>query len=142
MKKSGFVIDTNILVSALMSKRGASYKILSLMPTGKFEFHLSVPLVCEYEAVLKRSELNLPWAIAEIDELLDIICLLGVKHEVWYLWRPLLRDAGDEFVAEVAVAAQAEAIVTQNVRDFAGLDKFGIAVLTPREFLQRIGEAK
>ena len=81
MKKQGFVIDTNILVSALMSKRGASYKILSLMPTGKLEFHLSVPLVCEYESVLKRSELKLTWTMDEIDELLDIICLLGVKHE-------------------------------------------------------------
>ena len=142
MKKHGFVIDTNILVSALMSNRGASYKILSLMPTGKFEFHLSVPLVCEYESVLKRRELNLTWTMDEIDELLDIICLLGVKHEIWYLWRPLLQDVGDEFVAEVAVTAQAEAIVTQNTRDFKGLDKFGIKVLTPKEFLQSIGEAK
>lgn len=142
MKKQGFVIDTNILVSTLMSKRGASYKILSLMPTGKLEFHLSVPLVCEYESVLKRSELKLTWTMDEIDELLDIICLLGVKHEIWYLWRPFLQDAGDEFVAEVAVTAQAKAIVTQNVRDFKGMEKFGIKVLTPKEFLQIIGEAK
>ena len=142
MKKSGFVIDTNIFVSALMSNRGASYKILSLIRTGKFEFHLSVPLVCEYESVLKRSELKLTWTMDEIDELLDIICLLGVKHEIWYLWRPFLQDVGDEFVAEVAVTAQAEAIVTQNVRDFKGMDKFGIKLLTPKEFLQRIGEAK
>ncbi len=142
MKKSGVVIDTSVLVSALKSNRGASYKILSLMPAGKFEFHLSVPLVCEYESVLKRSELNLTWTMDEIDELLDIICLLGVKHEIWYLWRPLLQDAGDEFVAEVAVTAQAEAIVTHNVRDFRGMEKFGIEVLTPKEFLQRIGEAK
>ena len=142
MKKHGFVIDTNVLVSALMSKRGASYKILSLLPSGKFDFHLSVPLVCEYESVLKRSELKLTWTKSEIDELLDIICLLGVKHEIWYLWRPLLQDAGDEFVAELAVTAQAEAIVTLNTRDFKGMDKFGIKLLTPKEFLQRIGEAK
>lgn len=142
MKKHGFVIDTNILVSALMSKRGALYKILSLMPTGKFEFYISVLLVCEYESVLKRSELRQTWTVDEIDELLDIICLLGVKHEVGYLWRPLLQDAGDEFVVELAVTAQAEAIVTLNTRDFKGRDKFGIKLLTPKEFLQRIGEAK
>lgn len=110
------------------------------MPSGKFEFHISVPLVCEYESVLKRRELNLNWTSDEIDELLDIICLLGVKHEIWYLWRPILQDVGDEFVAELAVSAQAEAIVTQNIRDFKGLEKFGIKVLTPKEFLQRIGE--
>ncbi len=142
MKKHGYVIDTNILVSALMSRRGASYKILSLLPTGKFEFHLSVPLVCEYESVLKRSELKLTWTMDEIDELLDIVCLLGVKHEIWYLWRPLLQDPKDEFVAEVAVTAQAEAIVTLNKRDFKGMEKFGVGLLTPREFLQKIGEAK
>lgn len=142
MKKHGFVIDTNILVSALMSKRGASYKILSLLPTGKFAFHLSVPLVCEYESVLKRSELQLTWTAQDIDDLLDIICLLGIKHEIWYLWRPLLQDVKDDFVAELAVTAQAEGIVTQNIRDFKGLEKFGIDLLTPKEFLQRIGEVQ
>jgi putative PIN family toxin of toxin-antitoxin system len=142
MKKHSFVIDTNILVSALMSKRGASYKILTLLLAGKFEFHLSVPLVCEYESVLKRSELKLTWTNDEIDELLDIICLLGVKHEIWYLWRPMLQDPKDEFVAEVAVTAQAEAIVTLNKRDFKGMEKFGIELLNPKEFLQRMGEAK
>lgn len=40
MNKAGFVIDTSVLVSALMSNREASYKIQSLMPTGEFEFHL------------------------------------------------------------------------------------------------------
>jgi predicted nucleic acid-binding protein len=63
MKKQGYFIDTNVLVSALMSRRGASFKILSLLPTGLFTFHLSVPLVCEYESVLKRSELNLTWTM-------------------------------------------------------------------------------
>lgn len=40
----------------------------------------------------------------------------------------------------ILVSAQAEAIVTQNIRDFKGVEKFGINVLTPKEFLQRIGE--
>jgi predicted nucleic acid-binding protein len=67
---------------------------------------------------------------------------LGVKHEVWYLWRPFLNDPGDELVAETAVTAQAEAIVTMNVRDFRGMEMFGIETLTPKEFLQRIGGVK
>ena len=112
------------------------------MPSDKFEFHLSVPLVCEYESVLKRAELGLAWTIQEIDELLDIICALGTKHDIWYLWRPLLQDAADEFIAELAVTAQADAIVTHNVRDFGSVEKFGIKVLTPKEFLHKIGEAK
>jgi putative PIN family toxin of toxin-antitoxin system len=136
------VIDTNVLVSALKSKRGASFKILSLLRSDKFEFHLSVPLVCEYESLSKRAELGITWTSDEIDELLDIICLLGVKHDIWYLWRPFLSDVGDEFVAELAVTAQVDAIVTHNVKDFRGMEKFSIKILTPKEFLQEIGEAK
>jgi putative PIN family toxin of toxin-antitoxin system len=142
MKKYGIVIDTSVLVSALKSRRGASFKILSLIPTGKFEFHLSVPLVVEYESVLKRAELDIEWTWDEIDELLDIICFFGSRHDIWYLWRPLLQDAGDEFVAELAITAEADIIVTHNVRDFKGVEKFGIRAMTPKEFLQEIGEAK
>ncbi len=142
MRECHIVIDTGVLVSALKSKRGASFKILSLLSSGKFAFHLSVPLVCEYEAVLKRTELGIDWSLDEIEELLDIICFLGIKHELWYLWRPFLQDAGDEFVAELAVTAQADAIVTHNVRDFKGMEKFGVRVITPKELLQEIGEAQ
>jgi len=140
--KYDVVIDTGVLVSALKSNRGASFRILSLLASRKFQFHLSVPLVCEYEAVLKRAGLGLKWSFGEIDELLDIICLVGVKHDISYLWRPLLRDAGDEFVAELAVAARADAIVTYNVRDFKAIEKFGIEVVTPKDFLGAIGEAR
>lgn len=83
MGKYHIVIDTGVLVSALKSKRGASFKILSLLRSGKFAFHLSVPLVFEYEAVLKRAELDIKWTSVEIEELLDIVCLLGVKHDIW-----------------------------------------------------------
>lgn len=142
MGKYHIVIDTGVLVSALKSKRGASFKILSLLPSGKFSFHLSVPLVFEYEAVLKRAELDIKWTPDEIEELLDIVCLLGVRHDIWYLWRPLLQDEGDEFIAELAVTAQVDATVTHNVRDFKGIEKFGIEVITPKELLQEIGETK
>jgi putative PIN family toxin of toxin-antitoxin system len=99
------IIDTNVLVAALRSKRGASFKILSLIRSKKFEFHLSVPLVFEYEDVLKRSENKLTFTSDEIDKLLDIVCLLGVKHKIWYMWRPFLADAQDEFIGELGIAA-------------------------------------
>lgn len=133
------VIDTNVLVAALKSKRGASFKILSLLKRGKFRIHLSVPMVLEYEEVLSRSELNLNLTKKEIERLLNIICLLGVKHEIWYLWRPLSLDAKDEFVAELAINAQVDAIVTHNVKDFVNLNKFGIKIVTPKKFLELLG---
>ncbi len=142
MKRYSVVLDTSVLASALKSNLGASFKILSLIRSDKFEFHLSVPLVCEYDSVLKRAQIGTILTNDEIDELIDILCLLGIKHEIWYLWRPLLPDAEDEFVAELAVTAQVDAIVTHNLKDFRGVEKFGIKVLTPKEFLQEIGEAK
>ena len=136
----GIVIDTCVVASAVKSKRGASFKLLSLIESDKFVFHLSVPLVCEYQDVLKRSEFGDTWTEAEIDELLDLICSIGVKHDIWYLWRPLLQDEGDEFVAELAIAAQAGSIVTFNKKDFKSVEKFGVKILTPQEFLREIGE--
>jgi len=43
-------------------------------------------------------------------------------------------------VLEVAVAGRCEAIVTYNARDFHGVERFGIEILNPKEFLRRIGE--
>ncbi len=142
MKIWQIIVDTNVLVSALRSNQGASFKLLSLLKSGKFNFHLSVALVCEYEDVLKREGIGINLSREEVDRLLDILCLLGEKHKIWYLWRPLLNDVKDEFVAELAVNAQVDAIVTHNVRDFQNVRRFGVEVLTPAEFLRLIGEIK
>jgi predicted nucleic acid-binding protein len=53
-----------------------------------------------------------------------------------------LPDPGDEFLLELAVAGRADAIVTHNVRHFAGVERFGIQVMTPREFLKTIREGE
>jgi len=57
-----------------------------------------------------------------------------------HIWRPYLRDPKDEMVLETAVAGGCDAIVTYNRRDFVGAEKFGIQVLSPKAFLQQIGE--
>ncbi len=70
------IIDTCVLVFALKSQLGASFKILSLLISNLFRIHLSTALVLEYEGVLIRQELNLNLTIDDIDKLLDILCLL------------------------------------------------------------------
>jgi putative PIN family toxin of toxin-antitoxin system len=136
------IIDTCVLVAALKSQIGASFKILSLLRSNKFRIHLSTALVLEYEDVLKRPELNLSLTLQDIDKLLDILCLIGEKHQIFYQWRPLLGDEKDDFVGELAINSQAQVIVTHNVKDFQNITKFGIKVLTPQEFLHLIGEIK
>ncbi len=134
------VLDTNILVAALHSRLGASNAILARLSEQTFRIHLSVPLLLQYEDVLKRPQHRGEYTESEIDEILDELCFWGFKHEIWYLWRPMLPDADDEFVAELAVAAEADYIITFNRKDFKGIEKFGIAVILPSQFLTILGE--
>jgi putative PIN family toxin of toxin-antitoxin system len=134
------IIDTSVLVSALRSRRGASHLLLRLIDSGKFEVHLSVPLVLEYEEVCKRHVAATPLTEEEIEAILDYICKVAHHQPIFYLWRPFLKDPKDDMVLELAVAAGCDCIVTYNVRDFQGAEDFGVRVLTPKEFLQEIGE--
>jgi len=142
VKKYQIVIDTNVLVAALHSRRGASHKLLLLLNSNKFEISISVPLLFEYEDVLKRELPKLPLSNSEINDILDYICSTANRREVFFLWRPYLKDIKDDFILELAVEAQADYIITYNKQDFEGVERFGIEVLTPKEFLKIIGEIK
>lgn len=140
MKPPQIVIDTNVFVSALRSRYGASYKLLTLLGSGTFEINLSVPLTIEYEDASKRLVGKIPLKARDIDDVLDYVCSVANQREVRYLWRPFLRDAKDDMVLELAVAAGCEIIVTHNKTDFQGAEQFGIRIMTPQEFLREIGE--
>ena len=140
MTQRSIVLDTNILVAAMRSRRGASFRLLSLVgATSAFRISLSVPLVLEYEAVLKRQARELGLSHAEIDAVLDYLCSVASLREIFYLWRPVLRDPRDDFVLELAVTASCESIITFNVKDFAGAEQFQIRTERPQEFMKRIG---
>jgi len=134
------VIDTNVIVAGLRSRRGSAFKLLTLIDTGQFDIHLSVPLVLEYTEVLLRELPNLYLSREEVDELIDFYCAVGVQHKIFFLWRPLLRDPKDEMVLELAVKAECEIIITYNTRDFAGVEQFGVQLLKPSEFLHLMGK--
>jgi len=137
---SRIVMDTNVLVSALRLRTGASFRLLSRIDGGKFSVCISVPLVLEYEAATKRMSKAIGLAYSDIDDVLDYICLVADRYKVYYLWRPLLRDPRDDMVLELAVASNADAIITCNKADFKGSEQFGVRIASPKEFLQQIGE--
>ncbi len=117
--------------------------MLSLLGSSQeIRIHLSVPLVLEYEQVGKRQAVELGLKPGDIDDVLDYLCQIAVRHEIYYLWRPVLRDPSDDMVLEVAVAGECGMIVSYNKRDFEGAAKFGIEVVTARELLERIGGLK
>lgn len=140
MDEPGIVIDTNVVVSALRSRRGASYRLLMLVDSGRFELNLSVPLFLEYQQTSKSMLGEIPLTERDVDDVLDYLCRTAKQREVFFLWRPFLKDPTDDMVLELAVAAGSRYIVTFNSRDFVGAEQFGIRVVTPREFLRTIGD--
>jgi len=135
MKPFQIVLDTNVLYAGLRSKRGASYKLLKHLNSGKFEINLSVPLILEYEEVLLRKQPTLSFTEKEIGHILDYLCRIANLHEVHFLWRPILNDPKDDMILDLAVRANCRYIVTYNTRDFSDVNKFGIQVVTAQEFL-------
>jgi len=133
------VLDTNVIYSGLRSRRGASFKLLSLLGSGRFEIHLSVPLLLEYEEVLLERRRDLGLTDVDINDFLDYLCRIGGLHEIHFLWRPRLKDPDDEMVLELAVEAGCDYIVTYNKGDFPGVEKFGIELVTANGLLQKIG---
>ncbi|MBI2434421.1 MAG: putative toxin-antitoxin system toxin component, PIN family [Candidatus Hydrogenedentes bacterium] len=133
------IIDTNVLVAALRSSRGAAYRLVDLIDSGKFTIHVSVPLVLEYEEAATRVLQETTLSTVDLEDLIDYICSVAECHKVFYLWRPRLSDPDDEMILELAANARCEYIVTYNKKDFAGAEAFNLRVVTPREFLAEIG---
>ena len=140
MKKYRIVIDTNIIVSALKSKNGFSYNLLSIIDDDRFKVSISVPVILEYEDAVKRNKTKIKLNRADIDAILDYICLIAEEREIFYLWRPYLKDPKDDMFLELAVESESDYIITFNKKDFVGIYKFNIRTLTPKEFLKKIGE--
>jgi predicted nucleic acid-binding protein len=135
---SRVVLDTSVLVAAVRSRRGASFELVSRLAAGEFEAAVSVPLVLEYEDALLRHLPASPLDEADVRILIDYVCEVAIRQEIFFLWRPNLRDPGDDLVLELAVAAGCEAVVTHNVRDFRGAERLGVRVATPGQFLQEL----
>jgi len=142
MKMYKIVIDTNIIVSALKSRNGFSFDLLSMIDDERFKVFISVPLILEYEDALKRHKSKIRLTRSDIDAILDYICLIGEKRKIFYLWRPYLKDPKDDMVLELAVESECDYIISFNKKDFLGIDKFKLRVITPKEFLSIIGETK
>lgn len=138
------VLDTNVVVAGVISPFGASFQLLEMMPQRRFDALLSVPLMLEYEDVLKRDNIRAQHRLSlqEIDTLLNTIAACGTAQAIFFLWRPHLQDPKDDMVLEVAVNGRAEAIVTLNERDFRPqAARFGLDILRPGAFLRRLHQS-
>lgn len=79
---SRVVLDTSVLVAALRSRRGASFRLIELLRAGTFEIAISVPLAIEYEAVLTRQAARLGLRRAEVITVVDYLCAIGKRQSI------------------------------------------------------------
>jgi len=135
------VIDTDVVLSAFISAKGASRQLLLDALDRKFLLLLSTPLLLEYESVLGRPA-HLERAQATNSDVLEVLdALAGVCIPVWsdFRWRPTGGHADDELVIETAISGQADAVATFNVKHIAPARlAFGFRAERPGPLLRRI----
>ena len=151
MKKlKKIVLDTNIFVSALFSNQGASFKILNLLlglaEKGIIINNVSVATILELEDVIfrpKNRNKYLYLTDSDLKLFIDDIVLISNKVKMNYLWRPFLKDSGDDKIFETAFNGSAEYTITHNIKDFRNVkENFKIDIVTPGQYLKIIGDIK
>jgi putative PIN family toxin of toxin-antitoxin system len=133
-------LDTNILYQALMSSTGASNFILQQVRNRRIQIALSVPVFLEYKDVLTREKSLKDFILqkSDVDKFLRFIAYIGKIFEIYYLFRPNLKDEKDNMIVELAITSQSDYIVTNNIRNFknAELNFDELKVITPSEFVK------
>ena len=137
------IIDTNIIVNVLLSpvRSSASFKILELCLSKKLQPQIGCALFNEYEGVINRPEIQAQskYTSDETEQILN--GFLNVCHwvKVNYLWRPNLKDEGDNHLIDLAVASNTQWIITQNIKDLeSGELKFEFKTISPNDFIEVI----
>ena len=130
------VFDTSVLVAAAHSRDGASFALVSAIPSSHFQICLSVSLYTEWLDVLIRPE-HLPpeQTAADVLRFLRFLASESQLQDIFFLWRPFLPDPDDDMILELAFAAGCRYIVTHNTKHFRGCEQLGTEAITPRDFL-------
>ena len=134
------VVDTSVLISALISKAGPSRQILRCCLLGEYMPMISTTLFLEYEDVHRRVDIlkRCPLTADEIRELLSAFYGTCELIPIHYLWRPNLKDENDNFLIELAVASNAQFIVTNNIKDLRSTELIfkGLNIVKPEQLLR------
>lgn len=133
------VIDTSVFVSALMKADTAPRQVLGLCLQKAVLPLMGNALLAEYEAVLSREWLfdRSPLPQTEREDLLDAYLSVCRWVPISYLWRPNLRDEADNHLIDLAVAGNAEWIITGNTADLGSGELIfpSLRIVTPTQFI-------
>ncbi len=131
------VMDTNVLVAAFRSRQGASFELLRRLRRGEWSVMLSNHLLYEYEELLKH-EGGLHLSESDVDNILNFLCARGEEWPLAPGWTPVLSDADDEPLVQLAHESGAMRIISFNMRHLAPAETLGIHLLKPSGFLDML----
>lgn len=140
MEKHTVILDTNVILSGLQSRNGVSFQLLQKLLNEEYEIAVSVPLVMEYESILKKRLVPELYTEEDIDDVINYLCSVAKHTRIYYLWRPYLKDAFDDHVLEVAMSSGVSYIVTYNIKDFEKAKDMGIKPINPYDFWKLLEE--
>ena len=125
------VVDTNVVFEGLTKRGGAAGLIIDAWLAGLLQVYVSNALAYEYADVLSRKLSESRWQ--RIKPVLGTLLARTKFVTIYYSWRPISPDPGDEHVIDCAMNAGA-IVVTSNERDFrAAEESLGLRVATPVE---------
>ena len=131
------VLDTNVLMAALISPRGASYVVLDSVVSGDNVIVATPALWAEYEEQLSSPRFRqlTPLERRDVDDILDYLASVVVTAANDFVWRGILPDEDDAMVVETAFNGDAEFLVTFNENDFTSIrHQVPFQIVTPAEF--------
>ena len=134
------IVDTNVLIAGLIGGKGPNREVLRRCLTRELRPAVGNALYLEYQDLLNRQDIQILCKQTSISlmEFLDGFAQICNLVDAHYLWRPNLRDEADNHLVELAIAASAKYIITNNVKDFshAQLKHLGYEVITPENILR------
>ena len=134
------VVDTNVFVGALIRRQGANRELLRRCLQGQYQPLMGNALFAEYEEVINRDEIKQRCPLSDREKTNFLAAFMSVCQwvKVYYLWRPNLLDEADNHLIELAVAGNAEIIVTRNLKDLTRSQLLfpKISILKPEEVLK------
>jgi predicted nucleic acid-binding protein len=142
MKRYRVILDTNVVLAAMRSRTGASHRLLATIGHPRWQSVVTPALMYEYEDVARRPGATPGLSPHEITNVLDMIYRESHRQFVWFSWRPLSTDPGDDAILEAAIAGRCDYVVSFNEPHLRVAREFGIEVLKPVNLLKLIGEIK
>jgi len=134
------VVDTSVFISALIGSTGSSRELIRRCLKGEYQPLMGNALLLEYESVMQRKEIISQCSLTNTEIYTLLVSFINVSQwiSIYYLWRPNLKDEANNHLIELAVAGNAQIIVTKNVKDFQNAELVfpNLSILRPEEIIR------